>query len=221
MIKAVIFDFNGTLYYDRDINLEGWAKLYKYFCHTTEGLEEFNKKSLLHNNRTNIIRLLHEKNIPIDEKTLTRLSRKKETYYHEIAIEKMRFDLASGVPELLDYLKQNNIKVNMCTASIKYNVDFYFEMTGIGKWFDKEIISYDDGKCDSKVAMYKKACKNIDVLPHECIVFEDSANGISDAIKAGYQKIIYVNHYHLKENKNVEVKQEIHNYSELDYSIFM
>jgi len=220
MIKAAIFDFNGTLYFDRDINIGGWELFYIDFFKTKEGAREFGEQAIKINNRSNVIKMYEMLGKSPTEEELNVYAKRKEEFYHQLAIEQNRHDLAPGVDKVLDYFVSKGIKLNVCTSSIKFNLDFYFEMTNLANWFDKDLVSYDNNKVTNKVEMYKLAASNINVDPKDCIVFEDSPKSIEDAIKAGFDKFIYVNHYDEQKLNQKEILQEIKEYSEVDYSLF-
>ncbi|MCK5468569.1 MAG: HAD family phosphatase, partial [Cyclobacteriaceae bacterium] len=88
----------------------------------------------------------------------------------------------------------NNIKKTIATASEITNVKFFNDQFGLDRWFDINKIVFDDWKIAGKPApdMFLKAAENIGVNPSNCIVFEDSATGITAAKNAGISKVIII-----------------------------
>lgn len=220
MIKAAIFDFNGTLYLDDDINERSWKETYIELMGSDEGFDDLFGEILSVRNVVTIKKLYKIKGIDADEELQYKWAYIKETKYHKIVVEEERKDLTPGAVEALDYIKNHNLPIIMATASIKYNVDFYFEQFGIGKWFDREEVVYDDLSYPDKCAMYKEALKRLNLSGDEVILFDDSANSINNAIKAGIKKIVRINNFNKPKMANPEIKQEIKDFTELDYSIF-
>ena len=140
--------------------------------------------------------------------------------YQQGCIDLHRNQLADGAEKLFDYLKENGYRMNICTATVSDGVDFYFKNTRLYRWFDRDLVSHDDGSSTNKKEMYKKAAENIGLRPEDCIVFEDSIKGIEDAMSVGFDKFVYVNHYHFLSSGHRQILQEIEDYTQLDYSIF-
>lgn len=213
--KGVIFDFNGTLFWDSVQQEYAWRKFAKEIIHREISDLEF-KKYIHGRSNDFIFEYLFGKPIPQDE--LHELSEQKEKLYRELCIEQLPFQLAPGATELLDNLKTKNIPRVIATASGKTNVDFYIQYLGLGKWFESNRIIYNDGSICGKPApdIYIKAAQAINVLPENCIVFEDAISGIQAASSAGIGKIIAVVPKDNQDNfKNMnEVHDVISNYYE-------
>ena len=220
MIKGVIFDYNSTLFFDLDLHVEAWKRLYLSLGCAEEGFEDFFKMACTVPNRVSVEWMGKETGKTFTEEEIAKHSLQKEVYYHEEVLRNKRNELAPGAIDLIEYLLNNGYKINICTASIAYNVDFYFENTKLDRWFDRDKVAFDDGICANKTEMYQAAARNIGLLPEECLIFEDSIRSIKDALNAGFDKFIYVNHYHKERPEIKEVLQEIEDFTQLDYSVF-
>lgn len=208
-MKAIIFDFNGTLLKDSHIHAETWIE---FICEKT-GYEmsekEFMNKAWGKDNTETIKEFLNI--VDIDE--IEKLSRDKESKYRELCIRE-KLELIEGAEVLFDYLKEKNVPITIATGSIKENVDFYFERFRLDRWFEKDKVIYDDGSIPSKPdpVIYKRACKALNVKPEECIVIEDTKFGVISASKAGIKQIYVVNE---KNSSYGEVTQFISDFYEL------
>lgn len=190
--KGIIFDFNGTLYWDSALHKQAWREYSKILRGTQFSDEEMIKYMF---GRTNeqIIRYAIGKQ-PTPE-MVEKYGQEKEALYRKMCFEDMdKFHLAKGAVEFLDYLKENNIPRTIATMSDKVNVDFYIENFHLDDWFDVDKIVYSDGKIPGKPApdIYEIAAKNLGLKPCECIVVEDALSGIESADKAGIGKIIAI-----------------------------
>lgn len=190
--KGIIFDFNGTLYWDSEKHKEAWIEYSKKLRGTPFSDEEMLKYMF---GRTNeeIIKYAIRKQ-PTKE-MVEKLAKEKEECYRQMCLkDKENFHLADGVVEFLDYLKENNIPRTIATMSEKDNVDFYIKNFHLAKWFDIDKIVYSDGLIPGKPApdIYEIAAKKINLKPEECIVVEDALSGIEAARAAGIGKIIAI-----------------------------
>lgn len=190
--KGIIFDFNGTLYWDSALHKQAWREYSKKIRGTMFTDEEMVKYMF---GRTNeqIIRYAIGKQ-PTPEMVETLGQEKEELYRQMCLADKENFHLAKGVEEFLDYLKENNIPRTIATMSDKKNVDFFIEHFHLEKWFDLDKIVYSDGIIPGKPApdIYQIAAKNLNLEPSECIVVEDALSGIESARTAGIGKIIAI-----------------------------
>ena len=220
MIKTVIFDFNGTLYLDQDLNKDAWAIIYKEIIGNKDNFEEMLEHILATKDSTNVDEFFRSKGKIVKQEVLDEYAHKKEEIYQSIAIKKNRKELTPGAKELLNYLKERNYKLILCTASIKYNVDFYLNYCGLNKWFDYDSIVYDDGINKNKYEMYKKAIELSNRNIEECLAFDDSFGSINNALQAGLKKIIRINHYNYQKVDSEYILAELKDFKNLDYSIF-
>lgn len=188
--NGVIFDFNGTLFFDSDKHVLAWGRLVEELRNCPVTYEELQAHFYgVPNNRA--IEYLLQK--PCDESELTMYSEKKEAYYRELCKEDAEhFHLAAGACLFFDKLKQQQIPFTIASASIKANIDFFIDSFGLSQWFAPEKIVYDDGRFENKVQMFLHAAEVIGVPISECLIFEDSDSGIRDAYQAGCRNIIVV-----------------------------
>ena len=218
MIKAVFFDFNGTLYFDSDINKATWEETINKLSNNQIEFEPFykNYKSVMDYIVIQDAFKLINKEYTEDE--IMYWVDYKENRYRQYGIEHNRTYMPKGAKEVLDYLKNKGIPVILCTSSIIENVNYYYEYFNLSNWFNKEQTVYDTGEYNSKAQMYQECAKRLKVQLNEGIVFEDSAKSIHQAIEGGADKIVAIKK---EDTPNLpQIKQIINDYTELDYSIF-
>jgi len=184
-IKGVIFDFNGVLWWDSELQERAW----KEFAAKLRGrpLSE-EEMSLYVHGRTNKDTLQYLVGHEISESELQRLNEEKELPYRNLCLEQGDgFKLSPGAIELLGYLSEKGMPFTIATSSEKNNVAFFFEHLDLDKWFDLDAIVYDDGTFPGKPApdIYVRAAKKIGVHPADCLVVEDAKSGINAAHAAG------------------------------------
>lgn len=188
--QGVIFDFNGTLFFDSDKHVLAWGRI----ARELRGVELTDQELQEHfygvpNNRA--VEYLLQR--PCGEEEANHYSELKEAYYRDFCrADAERFHLVAGAEALFDRLREREIPFNIASASIKPNIDFFVESFGLARWFDPEKIVYDDGSYENKVEMFLQAAKVLNVPIEKCMIFEDSESGIRDAVKAGCRNIVVI-----------------------------
>lgn len=93
--------------------------------------------------------------------------------------------LVPGVESLLNFLKGNNVKICLSTASQRDAVEKFLKRKRIENYFDLKITGSEIEGEKTNPIFYLSATENLGVLPKETLVIEDSPSGISGAKKAG------------------------------------
>ncbi len=191
-MRAIIFDFNGTLFWDSEIQESAWRTFGKQLLGRDITDEEFN--TYFHG-RTNKDTLEYLTGKDLTKEEIYELAQQKESIYRDLCKSDLtKFKLAPGVENFLNYLKDNKISFTIATASEINNVNFFIKEFKLDKWFNIDKIVYDDGSFKGKPEpdIYLKAAKNLSINPENCIVFEDALSGIISAQKAGIGEIIAI-----------------------------
>lgn len=124
-VGGVVFDFNGTLFWDTAINNASW--------------EQFLKENNINIPLTDMIDIIHGKNNQqsiriffgdgLNDKDVNNLSIEKEKIYRSICI-KEEPELAPGALSLLEFLKSEDFPMTIASASIPDNIDFLLRLSG-------------------------------------------------------------------------------------------
>lgn len=190
MKKAIIFDFNGTMFFDEDKHILSWRAFAWNEFHKEIKDEDFPLHIHGYSNKE-ILRFLTEKEFSKEE--VLYYAEKKELYYQKICEEDPKnLHLIKGLPAFLQKLKEQNVPIAICTASMKPNVDWYRKTFHLDDFFKEENYIYDDGtikhgKPDPEI--YLRAISQLKVNPEDCIVFEDAISGLKSAYNAGVKTI--------------------------------
>ena len=95
----------------------------------------------------------------------------------------------SGVYEVLEFLKENNIKMALCSSSPKNYIKNILQECNFEKYFDFIISADDVIKSKPDPTIYLKAIEELKVLNDECFVIEDSKSGIQAGKNANIKVI--------------------------------
>lgn len=191
--KAVIFDFNGTMFFDEDKHVISWRRFAKEKFGVDISDEDFPTHIHGHNN-ADILAFLAGHEFTKDE--VAKLAEEKELCYQKICEEDAEnLHLVKGLPEFLDLLCAKGIKIGIATASMKPNVDWYLRTFNLLKWFPLNQIIYDDGtltKGKPNPMIYERALRALKVNSSDTIVFEDAPSGIKSAYDAKVKAVIAI-----------------------------
>lgn len=221
-MKGIIFDFNGTLFWDSQLHLDAWREYSGQLRGTPFTDDEMFKYMFGRTNEDIIEYAIGKKP---DKALVEKYAREKEAEYRTMCLERPdEMKLAPHAVEFLDILKENNIPMTIATMSEWCNVEFYIKEFKLAKWFDLDKIVYSNGKIPGKPApdIYLIAAKNLGLEPKDCVVIEDALSGIEAAKKAGAGKIIAIaSREPVEFYKNIKgVSQIITDFNQIDKKLF-
>jgi len=185
MVKAVIFDWDGTLADTKNVVVQSFQNVLREVgCLVSD---EFIERWIGIGTKKTMEKAFRACNIRFDDETLENL-----------AVEKVRIQtgltnsvsLFEGAIELLDEL-QGRTKIALATMSGRKVVDKLLSEKRIGGYFDV-VVSADEivnPKPDPEVFLVSAAKLGVD--PEDCVVVEDSVFGVR-AAKAANMKCIAV-----------------------------
>lgn len=176
-IKVAFFDFDGTLVDSERIYNKYWRLAANENGYNLTFEQALNLRSLDKRlAREYFIKLF--KDDVYDDIRKTRCNMMKK--------ENLEFKKKAGVDEILEFLKRNNIFSYIVTSSLKNDCLGALKKSNIDSICFKDIISVSEvqnGKPFPDV--YLQAIKKSSFKSCECLVFEDSPNGVKSAYSAG------------------------------------
>ncbi len=188
-MKAVVFDFNGTLYNDTRFHIAAWTNFFRRRGREMQETEV--RAKCIGPGNIDIFHATISPNLPMAE--MKRMSEDKEREYRTVAgaTEETR-RLVKGAEEMFDALKARNVPSMIATASPIENVEFYLNDLGLNRWYTLDDIVYDDGTLACKPApdFYLEAMRRMGVCPEETVVVEDSLTGLLSARNAHAGRIV-------------------------------
>jgi HAD superfamily hydrolase (TIGR01509 family) len=218
MFTGLIFDFNGVLFWDDQLQRQSWRKFAAQLRPEPLTDEEINTHIHGRNGQYTLEYLLGH---VISPHQADQWTENKETIYREMCLALAAgFKLSPGAISLLDALVADHIPHTIATASAKNNVDFFFRELHLSNWFDRTLVALDDGHIAGKPApdLYLRAAQFLELDPSDCVVVEDSISGIQAAQNAGIGHIIALGPLisHPKLAQKPGVNQVISNLAEID-----
>lgn len=192
MINSLIFDFNGTMFFDAAIQKDAWGQFLKESFNLKMTESEFQHHIAGRNNRYTFEYYAQR---PITDAELATMSAAKEKIYCELCLSQPAdFQLAPGLAGFLDDCHAQGIKLNIATASERPNVAFFFKYLNLARWFDIDQVALNDFSLPGKPApdIFLKAIANVGASQAESAIFEDSVSGIQAANRAQAGQVVLV-----------------------------
>ena len=185
MIKTAIFDKDGTLIDTEPLHLRMWIEILKErgYPATDEILKEC--IGLNYPSMDTLLKGYFGEEFDIN------------LHYPYVNEKTREYELLHGIPikkgffELSDFLISNGIRSVIATSSMHAEAEFCLKHTGISDRFDG-IVGGDEienGKPSPEI--FLKAASLMNCSPSECVIFEDSENGVKAALAAGI-KCFYI-----------------------------
>jgi len=175
--KAFIFDLNGTMIDDMPFHIKAWQEKVNSLG---ASLTYEETKLQCYGKNEELLERVFPNRFTTEEKT--KLGKEKELLYYDVYKPHMK--LLDGLQEILDSAKTKGIKMAIGSAAMMQNVNFILDNLNLHSYFEA-IVSADDvnlSKPDPET--FLKAAELLNVLPQDCLVFEDSPKGIEAAQKA-------------------------------------
>lgn len=183
MIKAAIFDMDGTITDTEKCNVEYWIKASKDFGFDVAEEDILYIRSL---EAAKSAEYLGSKYEGFDFQQVRELRRKYMREY----VDTHGVEAKPGVLELLTYLRRKGIKTALATATRYDHAERYMKDLGFFDLFDKIVCTsmVEHGKPAPDVFLY--ACECVGERPEDCMAVEDSPNGIRSASSAGCRTVM-------------------------------
>ena len=178
-MEAVIFDLDGLLADTEIISLKVYQELLKDFgIPFTE--ETYSREYSGHREEENVQRFLDTYDLPWNfDQTLAKV------YELEAQILAKGVNLKKGAKNLLTYLQREGVPIALATSSVESRARMILESNGILSLFDHLVFAKDVKRSKPYPDIFLKACSDLNVLPENCLVLEDSEAGIEAASRVG------------------------------------
>ena len=178
-MDAVIFDLDGLLADTEIISLKVYQELLKDFgIPFTE--ETYSREYSGHREEENVQRFLDTYDLPWNfDQTL------EKVYELEARILVKGVNLKKGAKNLLAFLQREGIPIALATSSVESRARIILGSNGILSLFDHLVFAKDVKRSKPYPDIFLKACSDLNVLPENCLVLEDSEAGIEAAYRAG------------------------------------
>jgi beta-phosphoglucomutase len=110
------------------------------------------------------------------------------------ALDNDRVPLVAGVLELIHFFHKNKYKIHVASSATRPTVDKVLQHFSLEKYFKYRIGGNEVSKSKPEPEIFLKSAAQSNSKPENCLVIEDSTNGVRAAKTAGMSCIAYQNH---------------------------
>lgn len=176
---SVIFDMDGTLLDTQRICIPAYD-----YAGKLQGVKDMGKciPDVCGTNEAGSRKYL-EKNFP--DLDVTKFRSDMREYIAKNLVVKFK----KGAKELLEFLKENNIKFALASGTSRPSVMHHLNELGIAEDFDAIVCGNDVENGKPAPDIFLLTAEKLGVSPQNCFVFEDSENGIKAGVSAGMKTI--------------------------------
>lgn len=184
-IKGYIFDLDGVIVDTAKYHYNSWRRLanklgFDISMEQNENLKGVSRKESLEY-------ILDIGNLSFSDSDKLKMAELKNSWYVESISEMDARELLPGAIELLTEIKQANLKISLGSAS--KNSERILRSTGIYDLFDAVIDGTKTTESKPHPQVFLMGAEALRLSPEECVVFEDSLNGVKAANAGGFVSI--------------------------------
>lgn len=179
MIKGAVLDMDGLMIDSEKIVFENWSKMMEENGYPYD-LDIY--KKTLGKRKTEVEKIyksLYGENFPYWD-----FADRSHVMYLE-RLESTGVPAKPGLYELLDFLKENEVKIALATSTSRETATLNLKSIRVLDYFDELVCGNDvkNGKPHPEVFLI--AAKKLGLEPSACAAYEDSLTGVQSAHAAG------------------------------------
>ncbi len=179
-LKAVLFDMDGVIVDTEPLHRKAY---FKTFEDLGIDVSEELYASFTGNSTKKVCKtLISAFQLEIEHQEIAAIKRKYFKHYFDTDPD---FDLLPDVRELIVHYFENNIKLVLASSASLNTIHWVFEKFGLEKYFLGKISGAELEESKPHPEIFIKAAQIAHESKENCMVIEDSTNGILAAHKAG------------------------------------
>lgn len=212
MIQTVIFDMDGVIVDTEPVHRYAYFKQFEELNITVT--EDIYTSFTGFSTRNTFQKL---KEIFIIDQEVEDLIQRKRTIFNDAFDSKADLELLEGVENLIKELHKNGMQLILASSASKVTIERVFSRFKLHQYFTHVVSGEDFPKSKPHPAIFEHAV-TLSIAPKQnCIVIEDSTNGIKAAKAAGIFCVAY-NSIHSKDQDLSQADIVINHFKELDFN---
>ena len=212
MIKGVIFDMDGTIVDSLPYHYRAWEKFFE-----ENKVENFSEKLKNYKGGGTLDLMTAVYGDKYSRKELKIMTDDKEIIFREIY--KNNVVPIAGFMEMFELIKSKKILVGIASNAIRKNVKMILSELKIYEKFDSIICGDEVKKGKPDPEMFNETVDKFKLKKEECLIFEDSIEGVTAAVNSNVDVIGITSSSSDKILRDRGCKLTIENYLNFDLSI--
>jgi beta-phosphoglucomutase family hydrolase len=209
--QAVIFDMDGVLVDSEPFHVQTEKRMFRKMNLDISDEEHAGYMGTA----TDVMwkQIISKRNLQLDIAEMTELTIQEGLpFFYSLN----KIDPMPGLVDLLEKLNEKKIPMAVASSSDTETIRVILEKSGLRKYFQHAVSSSEVGKSKPEPDVFLHAAKLLEVAPENCVVFEDSKNGIKAAKAAGMFCIAYCSGDSGRQQDQTRADRSIADYSEID-----
>lgn len=211
-LKAVLFDMDGVIVDTEPLHRKAYFNTFKDLNISVS--EEFYTSLTGTSTKKATSMIKEEFDLEVSPEEIATSKRKYFKHYFDTDPE---FDLLPGVRDLIVHYYENRIKLVLASSASMNTINWVFEKFDIGQYFMGKISGADLEESKPNPEIFIKAAEIAGESKENCMVIEDSTNGIIASHRAGIFCAAYKSE-HSKLQKYDLANIEVSYFSDLELS---
>ena len=179
-LKAVLFDMDGVIVDTEPLHRKAYFKTFENLNITVS--EEFYTSLTGCSTKEATAKIKEKYQLNVSPEDITT---SKRTYFKHYFDTDENFDLLPGVRELITHYYENDVKLVLASSASMNTINWVFDKFDIGKYFMGKISGAELEESKPNPEIFIKAAEIAGEPKENCMVIEDSTNGIAAAHAAG------------------------------------
>lgn len=183
-LKAIIFDFDGTIFDTETTEFRHWQELYR---------QHGRELSLADWQRGVGTWDAFDPWAGLPQPVQDNREQVRDELHTALLSELAEQDLRSGVRETLQQVRAAGLRLGLATSSDRDWVTRWLAQHDLLELFETVATRYDVARVKPDPELYLLAARGLGVHPAECLAVEDSFNGATAAVAAGMRVVVVPN----------------------------
>ena len=213
MIQTVIFDMDGVIVDTEPVHRYAY---FKHFAELKINITEAMYTSFTGFSTRNVFEKVKE-TFDLDHE-LEDLIQRKRAIFNDAFDTKEDLELLDGVRELIMDLHTNGVQLILASSASKVTIERVFNRFGLNQYFTHKVSGEDFPQSKPHPAIFEHA-SSLSIAPKEnCIIIEDSTNGVKAAKAAGVYCVGY-NSIHSESQDLSSADSIINHFKDLNFKL--
>ncbi|MDY3618398.1 HAD family hydrolase [Agathobaculum sp.] len=185
MLKAIILDFDGLIVDTEVVWYQIYVEWFKKHKDYDMTVEEF--LTCVGSNAEDLFRKLDAQGIHVDREAFVRDTQQR------FIEQSGTLPAKDGVADFIHAARERGVKVALATSSGRRKPETHLRRLGLLDQFDLLVTAEDVTRIKPFPDLFLAAAEKLGLAPEECLVVEDSLNGLKAGQNAGMRVLVVPN----------------------------